>query len=179
MKKKKITMAEAETLAELCRYEKNGVAPHIEEIATRRGLTTAAIYYHIRHLEVKGYVKRDRDKKRSIKILREAPDFIGIDGNLETKKKRRPKKWKKLTISQMKVLIEICSVIREEGRPPSMDELAKRLGMTRAGAHDTIKRLTQKGYITREIRRPRSIVVLKGIADMGVGKGEGENSEEE
>jgi len=64
-----------------------------------------------------------------------------------------------ITEPQQRTLEVIRALIEKNGFPPTVKELGEVLGITPASVHDQLKQLERKGYITREARKARSIVV--------------------
>lgn len=71
-----------------------------------------------------------------------------------------------ITAPQQRTLQAIQALIEKQGFPPTMKELAAELEITPASVFDQIAQLSRKGYIRREPRKARSIVVL-GAQDAG------------
>jgi repressor LexA len=74
-----------------------------------------------------------------------------------------------ITEPQRRTLHAIEDYVRERGIPPTVQELADELGITPASAHDQIKQLERKGYLKREKRKARSLVVLRTADEPLVG----------
>lgn len=72
-------------------------------------------------------------------------------------KKRGRKPAKQLTEAQRRVLQELRDFLVEHGFPPSTHELADRLGVSSATAHEQVGQLVKKGFLTREARKARSL----------------------
>ncbi|MBN1552261.1 repressor LexA [bacterium] len=72
---------------------------------------------------------------------------------------RRPTKG--LTKAQQRTLKAIRDFKLENGYPPSIKDLGDILGITAAGAHDQVDQLVKKGYLTREPRKARSIMIIR------------------
>src|SRR5262245_59237592 len=66
-----------------------------------------------------------------------------------------------LTDSQTRVLREVESFIREHSFSPTLSELAERLGMAAQSVNEQLQRLERNGYIQRQPKRGRSLVVLR------------------
>lgn len=66
-----------------------------------------------------------------------------------------------LTKSQQKTLREIQKFIDQRGFPPTVEELAQRLKLTKATVHGSIDRLIQKGFLRRTHGKARSIEVVR------------------
>ena len=71
------------------------------------------------------------------------------------------KKTEGITDPQAKTLRVICSILARTGLPPTVKELACALGISHASAHEQIAQLVRKGYLRKEDRKARSIVVIK------------------
>lgn len=76
-----------------------------------------------------------------------------------------------ITPAQQRTFDAIVALIDENGFPPTVKELAEDLGITPASAHDQLKQLTRKGYITREPRKARSIVICAEALEPHSGNG--------
>ena len=68
---------------------------------------------------------------------------------------------KTLTDSQARILREIESFIREQSISPTTGELAERLGMTAQSVSEQLQRLERNGYLQRQPKTARSLVVLR------------------
>ena len=66
-----------------------------------------------------------------------------------------------ITQPQAKTLSVICQILDSTGLPPTVKELAEALGISHASAHEQIAQLVRKGYLRKEERKARSIVVVK------------------
>lgn len=73
-----------------------------------------------------------------------------------------------ITPPQRRTLEVIQALIEKNGFPPTMKDLAAALEITPASVYDQIKQLTRKGYIKREPRKARSIVVIDAPAKKAV-----------
>lgn len=71
------------------------------------------------------------------------------------------KKTEGITDPQAKTLRVICSILDRTGLPPTVKELACALGISHASAHEQIAQLVRKGYLRKEDRKARSIVVIQ------------------
>lgn len=67
----KLTVRQAKVLRELKKYiAKYGYPPTVRELCAITNLTsTATIHVHLDHLEEKGYIKKAKEKNRSIELL--------------------------------------------------------------------------------------------------------------
>jgi len=70
---------------------------------------------------------------------------------------RRPEK--EITEPQLKTLNEIRLFLNERGFPPTIKELADVLGISHSSAHDQVSQLVRKGYIKREPKKARGLVI--------------------
>jgi repressor LexA len=77
-----------------------------------------------------------------------------------------------LTPKQQHVLEYLEATIRERGASPSLREAAAELGVSHAATAQYLKALEAKGYIRREGRYGRRLVVLRGAAATGRGGAE-------
>ena len=66
-----------------------------------------------------------------------------------------------ITQPQAKTLNVICQILDSTGLPPTVKELAEALGISHASAHEQIAQLVRKGYLRKEERKARSIVIVK------------------
>ena len=67
----KLTVKQAKVLEELKKYlAKNGYPPTVRELCSLTNLnSTATIHVHLEHLEKKGYIKKAKEKNRTIELL--------------------------------------------------------------------------------------------------------------
>ncbi len=72
---------------------------------------------------------------------------------------RRP--TQEITEPQRRTLQEILRFTRRQGFPPTIKELADVLGISHASAHGQVNQLVRKGYLIREPRKARGIVVAR------------------
>jgi repressor LexA len=85
-----------------------------------------------------------------------------MEKNVASQPKRRGRRpTKGLTLSQKRTLKAILEFQDRQGYPPSIKELGDYLNITAAGAHDQVDQLVRKGFISREPRKARSLIVLK------------------
>ena len=70
-----------------------------------------------------------------------------------------------ITEAQRKTLKELRDFIASRKYPPTMSELGDRLGVAAASAHQLVKQLERKGYVTREARKARSLSVVRDPED--------------
>jgi repressor LexA len=66
-----------------------------------------------------------------------------------------------ITEPQARTLKAICQILDSTGLPPTVKELAEALGISHASAHEQIAQLVRKGYLRKEEKKARSIVVVK------------------
>lgn len=66
-----------------------------------------------------------------------------------------------ITEPQARTLKAICQILDSTGLPPTVKELAECLGISHASAHEQIAQLVRKGYLRKEQKKARSIVVVK------------------
>ena len=71
------------------------------------------------------------------------------------------KKTEGITEPQAKTLRVICEILDGTGLPPTVKELAESLGISHASAHEQIVQLVRNGYLRKEEKKARSIVVIK------------------
>lgn len=74
-----------------------------------------------------------------------------------------------LSKSQEKTLAAVKDFIRKNSVPPTMQELGAAMGVTAASAHEQVDQLVEKGYLSREKRKSRSLKVLKTPSDKPIG----------
>ena len=87
----------------------------------------------------------------------------------ESGKRRGRQPTNRITPPQRRTLEVIESLIEKKGFPPTVKDLAEVLGITPASVHDQLKQLTRKGYIKREPRKARSIVICPEAIRAGIG----------
>jgi repressor LexA len=66
-----------------------------------------------------------------------------------------------ITQPQQRTLRVIENCLQERGYPPTIQELADELGITPASTHGQVKQLERKGYLKREGRKARSLVLVR------------------
>ncbi len=66
-----------------------------------------------------------------------------------------------ITEPQARTLKVICQILAKTALPPTVKELAVALGISPASAHEQIVQLVRKGYLRKEEKKARSIVVVK------------------
>ena len=71
------------------------------------------------------------------------------------------KRTEGITEPQARTLNVICQLLDSTGLPPTVKELADALGISHASAHEQITQLVRKGYLRKEEKKARSIVVIK------------------
>lgn len=71
------------------------------------------------------------------------------------------KKASGITEPQARTLRAICDIVDQNGLPPTVKELSEALGISHASAHEQIAQLVRKGYLRKEAKKARSIVVIK------------------
>lgn len=71
------------------------------------------------------------------------------------------RKTEGITEPQTRTLRAICQIFDSTGLPPTVKELAEVLGISHASAHEQIAQLVRKGYLRKEERKARSIVIVK------------------
>src|SRR5581483_12134312 len=68
-----------------------------------------------------------------------------------------------LTAKQREVLDAVQTWIQERGRPPTLREMALRMGVSSTNAiRDHLRVLEGKGYLKREARLSRGLEVIRG-----------------
>jgi repressor LexA len=72
---------------------------------------------------------------------------------------RRP--TQEITEPQRRTLHEIRLFIIGHGFPPTIKELSEVLGISHASVHGQVNQLVRKGYLKREPRKARSIVIVR------------------
>jgi len=78
---------------------------------------------------------------------------------LERTRGKRP--IEKITDPQRRTLKEIRRFIIERGFPPTMKELGDVLDISSASAYGQVNQLVRKGYLRRETRKARGIVIVR------------------
>lgn len=73
-----------------------------------------------------------------------------------------------MTEPQRRVLREVRDIIAATGIPPTAKELADRLHLSPATAHEQVGQLVRKGYLGRIPRKARSLTVLREPDDAPV-----------
>lgn len=71
------------------------------------------------------------------------------------------RKTEGITEPQTRTLRAICQILDSTGLPPTVKELAEALGISPASAHEQIAQLVRKGYLRKEEKKARSIVIVK------------------
>ena len=71
------------------------------------------------------------------------------------------RKTEGITDPQTRTLRAICQILDSTGLPSTVKELAEALGISHASAHEQIAQLVRKGYLRKEERKARSIVIVK------------------
>ncbi|MCC7083540.1 MAG: transcriptional repressor LexA [Pirellulales bacterium] len=85
---------------------------------------------------------------------------------MEPSPKRRGRRpVSEVTDSQLRALREIRDFIAERGMPPTSKELAERLGVSPATAHEQIGQLVRKGFLRREPNKARGISLVRDYED--------------
>jgi repressor LexA len=74
------------------------------------------------------------------------------------------RKTEDITEPQANTLRTICAIVDGTGLTPTVKELADALGISHASAHEQIAQLVRKGYLKKEDRKARSIVVVRRLA---------------
>jgi len=68
-----------------------------------------------------------------------------------------------LTVKQREILDAVQDWIQERGRPPTLREMAQRMGVSSTNAiRDHLRVLEGKGYLKREARLSRGLEVIRG-----------------
>ena len=88
---------------------------------------------------------------------------LNLMDDLPKKRGRRP--TTDLTDPQRRVLSEIRDFIARHGFPPTTQELADAIGVSTATAHAQVTQLVRKGFLRREPRKARGLVVLRESDD--------------
>lgn len=72
---------------------------------------------------------------------------------------------KHISKKETRALEIIISLIDRHGFPPTVQEITDEMGLaSKATAFDYLKRLERKGYIEREVSKPRALRVIKGVS---------------
>ncbi|MDE3075951.1 MAG: transcriptional repressor LexA [Chloroflexota bacterium] len=79
-----------------------------------------------------------------------------------------------LTAKQREMLAAVQEWIREHGRPPTLREMAQRMGVASTNAiRDHLRSLEHKGYLKREARLSRGLEVIQGGKSAAPAQGTG------
>ena len=70
------------------------------------------------------------------------------------------RKTEDITEPQARTLRVICQILDTTDLSPTVKELAEVLGISHASTHEQIAQLVRKGYLRKEARKARSIVVV-------------------
>jgi repressor LexA len=73
-----------------------------------------------------------------------------------------------ITPRQREALQILCDFQARCGYPPTVQELADALGITKASAHEQILQLIRKGYVQRDENRARGLCVVRHPKEMAV-----------
>lgn len=73
-----------------------------------------------------------------------------------------------ITARQREALRFLCDFQAQHGYPPTVQELADSLGVTKASAHEQLSQLIRKGYVTREENRARGLTVVRHPEEMAI-----------
>src|SRR5687768_16858957 len=87
----------------------------------------------------------------------------------DTPKGRGRRSVDTLTDAQRRVLREIRDFISHRGFPPTGQELADLLGVSSATAHEQVGQLVRKGFVRREPRKARGLLVVREPDDEPAG----------
>ena len=66
-----------------------------------------------------------------------------------------------ITDSQKRTLRAIRDHVARHQMPPTMQELSEQIGISSASAHEQVNQLVRKGYLRRERRKARGLVVVR------------------
>lgn len=66
-----------------------------------------------------------------------------------------------ISAPQARTLQMICNILNANALPPTVKELSEALGISHASAHEQIAQLVRKGYLRKDAKKARSIVVIK------------------
>lgn len=69
----------------------------------------------------------------------------------------------KLTTNQRRTFEIVKTLIAENGFPPTLKELANVLNVSAPSVHEQVLQLVEKGYLSREPRKSRSLRVLQEV----------------
>lgn len=69
-----------------------------------------------------------------------------------------------LTAAQTTVMTAICELLLARRYPPSIREISQRAGCKPNVIGDHLRRIEEKGWIKREPRRARALIVIGGPA---------------
>lgn len=82
----------------------------------------------------------------------------------QTRRRGRPR-VDEITDSQKRTLRAIRDHVARQQLPPTMQELAEQIGISSASAHEQVNQLVRKGYLRRERRKARGLVVVREPED--------------
>lgn len=82
----------------------------------------------------------------------------------KTKRRGRPR-VDEITDSQKRTLRAIKDHVARHQLPPTMQELAEQIGISSASAHEQVNQLVRKGYLRREQRKARGLVIVREPED--------------
>lgn len=133
--------------------------PTVREIGEHFGMrSTNAVNDHLAVLARKGWITRDAMVSRGIVVLgapavatATAQPSVGSFGDL--------------TPRQAQVLACIREHVAAHGRPPTLRELGKSLGIrSTRGVSEHIHALERKGFVTRADMKSRGLAILSDVA---------------
>jgi len=70
-----------------------------------------------------------------------------------------------VTAGQERTLQALRELLASRSFPPTIQELGERLGLTRATVHEHVTALVEKGYVRREPRTARALIVVRRPPD--------------
>lgn len=143
-------------IAILRHMKKKYIVPSCEELGVSLKRHKLTVFDNVRHIEKKGYIRRESCRARSIVVLFVPEDIKRalrhtLDGVIDLIP---------LTLKQKKILEFIIRFIKRKGKSPILDEIAKHFRVTKITIHKHVFELERKRCITKEAGRPRSMNVL-------------------
>jgi repressor LexA len=137
-----------------------GRSPSIRTIAAAIGVSSpASVHAQLKRLEEGGYLWRVSQRPPVMKV-----DFNGAWSSSQVESAGHDHEGaeaaSRLTSRQRLILDVIRASVSERGRPPSIREIGKAVGLTSTSSvHSQLEALQRKGFIRRNPTKPRAIEV--------------------
>jgi repressor LexA len=119
--------------------QERGYSPTLREIAVGCYLTAAGVMPHLDKLEQSGYVIRDFNMARTIRLLKPLPEQT----------------------SPTEAIYQFIVERIDEGEPPSQSEMAEVFHISEQTIRSHLKKLEAEGRIQRQKHITRGILLLK------------------